>query len=400
MDSKVNRRDLLKYAAATAATTAVLNAQSSGTSKAHTGSKGKVYPDQRRKYKDSKTGHTVWQMTDTPGCTTLSQYATQEMTTPDGRWLLYASDRGNEKGQLNIFKMDVHSGVSIQLTDSRRNLTFRWSHISPDGKQVYYVEDNNLFRVLNLETMEERDVCRVENCFRAHQLSVSPDNRFIIDGLFLENKSENDFLVKQGFLIRSAIVVIDTENGKTHRLCDGNTPRTHAQFCPADPNLVLYCYGGPWWYVQRLWLIHADGSGNRPIFLQTHFEGAGHEFWSANGKTIYVFANGGRQPQGLWAVNRDGSNERCVLAGSCTGHGTANAEEDRFVVTETFNDFSHGLWIARKGSTEPHLLCQTGVDQSKHPLHLYAHPRFLRDGKTVAFTGIMSGSPELYFVEV
>jgi hypothetical protein len=99
-------------------------------------------------------------------------------------------------------------------------------------------------------------------------------------------------------------------------------------------------------------------------------------------------------------MDRDGSNERCVLAGSCTGHGTVNAEEDRFVVRETFNDFSQGLWMARKGSTEPHLLCQNGVDLSKHPLHLFAHPRFLRDGKTVAFTGIMSGSPELYFVEV
>src|SRR4029077_524070 len=115
--------------------------------KTRLGSKGKIYPDQRRKYKDSRSGHTVWQMTDTPGRTTVSQYATQPMSTPDGRWLLYGSDRGNEKGQLDIFKMDLHTGVSTQLTDSNRDLSFRWAHISPDGKQVYYVEDNNLFKV-------------------------------------------------------------------------------------------------------------------------------------------------------------------------------------------------------------------------------------------------------------
>jgi Tol biopolymer transport system component len=399
MGRNVNRRDLLKYAAVTTAATAGIKAQTSAAAKTRLGSKGKIYPDQRRKYKDSRSGHTVWQMTDTPGRTTVSQYATQPMSTPDGRWLLYGSDRGNAKGQLDIFKMDLHTGVSTQLTDSNRDLSFRWAHISPDGKQVYYVEDNNLFKVIDIETLKERELCRVENCFRAHQLSVSPDNRFIIDGVFLENKQEENFLVGQGFLIRSAIVVISTADGKTHRLCDGNTPRTHAQFCPADPNLILYCYGGPWWYVQRLWLIRPDGSGNRPIFLQTHFEGAGHEFWSDNGKTIYVFANGGRQPQGLWAMDADGGNERCVLAGSCTGHGAANPEEDRFVVTEIFNDFNQGLWIARKGSTEPQLLCQTGTDPSRHPIHLFAHPRFLRDGKTVAFTGMMTGSPELYFVE-
>lgn len=41
---------------------------------------------------DSRTGRTVWQMTDTPGRTTVAQYATQTMTTPDGRWLIYGSD--------------------------------------------------------------------------------------------------------------------------------------------------------------------------------------------------------------------------------------------------------------------------------------------------------------------
>jgi hypothetical protein len=216
---------------------------------------------------------------------------------------------------------------------------------------VYFVEDRNLFR-REYRYPRRSAISRVENCFRPHQLTVSPDNRYVICPIFLEDKNEDDFLVKQGFLIRSALVVISTRDGKTNRLCDGNTPRTHAQYCPADSNLILYCYGGPWWYVQRLWLIHADGAGNRPIFLQTHFEGAGHEFWSENGKTIYVFCNGGRQPQGLWAVDADGGNERCVLAGPCTGHGTANPQEDRFVVSEIYNDFKTDL-IRGKAQRNP-----------------------------------------------
>ena len=111
------------------------------------GKKGKTYPDQRRKYRDSRTGRTVWQMTDTPGRTTVAQYATQSMTTPDGRWLIYGSDRASERGQLNLFKMDLRTGISTQLTESNRNLTYRWSHISPGGKEVYFVEDKDLFRI-------------------------------------------------------------------------------------------------------------------------------------------------------------------------------------------------------------------------------------------------------------
>jgi Tol biopolymer transport system component len=370
------------------------------TSSEKIGKKGQVYPDQRRNFKDSKTGRTIWQMTDTPGRLTKVQYATQNMATPDSKWLVYGSDRSGEKGKLNLFKMNLETGESIQLTESNKNIESRWAHISPDGREVYFIEDMNHFKAVNLDTLEERSLCRVDNCFRPHQISVSPDNRFLINGIFLENKKEEDFLTDQGFLIRSALVVIRTDNGKTHRLLDGNTPRTHAQYCPTNPNLILYCYGGPWWYVQRLWLINADGTGNRPIFRQTHFEGAGHEFWGADGQTFYVFCNGGREPQGLWAVDVDGNNEQCVLAGACKGHGTANPQQDRFVVNEIYCNYASGLWMARKGSNTPELLCQTGWKKMEDFSGAAAHPRFLPNGKMVAFNSIMSGSPEVYLAEV
>jgi len=217
----------------------------------------------------------------------------------------------------------------------------------------------------------------------------------------MENKSEDDFLkTDEGFLIRSAIVVIRTDTGQMHRLLDGNTPRSHVQHCPANPDLILYCYAGPWWYVQRLWLINADGTQNRPIFIQTNFEAAGHEFWSADGKTIYVTCNGGRQPQGLWAVDVDGANERCVMAGPCVGHGTANDQQDRFVIDDMYNDCRTGLWISKKGSNKPELLCRTGVSWKNQRQEFHPHPRFLPNGKTVAFTSDMTGSPEVYLVEI
>jgi oligogalacturonide lyase len=362
--------------------------------------KGQVYPDQRQKYRDARTGRTVWRMTATPGRTSHAQYFTQPGTTPDGRWLIYGSDRGSPAGQLNLFKMDLLDGVSVQLTESAKGLKPRWSHVSPDGKEIYFIEDRNHVRAVHIETLEERDICRIEGCFRPHQLSVSPDNRFLVTGVFLEDKDEDDFLVGQGFLIHSALAVIDTRSGARRNLLEGNTPRTHAQYCPSDPNLMFYCYGGPWWRVQRLWLMHPDGTGNRSILRQTNFEGVGHEFWSQDGRTIYATCNGGRQPQGLWAVDADGSNERCVLAGACVGHGTANGAEDRFVIDELYADCKTGLWVSRKGSSRPELLCQTGADWSGKEQEYHPHPRFLPDGKTVAFTSAMNGSSEVYLVEL
>lgn len=367
------------------------------------GFKGKVYPDQRQKYRDTESGKVVWKMTNTPGRLTRGQYSTQNMATPDSEWLVYISDRGNVKGQLNMFKMNLRTGESIQLTDSRNDCKPRWAHISYDGKEVYYIEDTNHFKVVDMETLEERSLGRVEGCTRPHQLTVSPDNKYIADALFLEKKPEGSFLTEPfGFLIRSAIVVIDTRTGEQHRLLDGNTPRTHVQYSPTDSNLLCYCYGGPWWYVQRLWLINADGTNNRPIFLNTHFEGCGHEIWSANGKRVYVVTNGGRQPQGLWSVDVHTGEEKCVLAGPCNGHPTANPQEDRFVINEMYQDRTKGLWMSKKGSPEPEFLCRAGRGGHKIPSGHggSAHTRFLPDGKRVAFSSALTGSGELYIVEV
>jgi len=299
---------------------------------------------------------------------------------------------------LNLFKMNLHTGESIQLTDSK-NCVPRWSCLSPDGEEIYFIEDINRFRAVNAETLEERDICIIEECRRPCQINVSPDNRHIIVGALMEEEKGPNALEPQ-FLVRSALFVISTDNGAVHRLLDGNTPRGHVQYCPTNPNLILYAYQGQWPLVQRMWLINADGSNNRPILLQTNYEGIRHEFWSQNGRRIYTTCVGGRQPQGLWAVDVDGTNEHCVLAGSCLAHGTANPQEDRFVVDELYHDCKPGLWMAEKGCTEPQLLCRTGVDWEDREQEWHPHPRFLPDGTRVSFTSAMSGSPEVYVIEL
>jgi oligogalacturonide lyase len=62
----------------------------------------------------------------------------------------------------------------------------------------------------------------------------------------------------------------------------------HLLFSPADPNLLMYCHEGPWQKVDRIWMIHTDGSHNTLIHKRTMFmEIAGHEFWGPDGETIW-----------------------------------------------------------------------------------------------------------------
>jgi oligogalacturonide lyase len=62
----------------------------------------------------------------------------------------------------------------------------------------------------------------------------------------------------------------------------------HLLFSPSDPELLMYCHEGSWGQVDRIWMIHTDGTHNTLIHKRTMAnEIAGHEFWGLDGETIW-----------------------------------------------------------------------------------------------------------------
>lgn len=364
------------------------------------GKKGKTYPDQRRKYTDSKSGRTVWQLTDTPGFTTQTLYWTNQHSR-DSRWMPYASGiyqgeaGGRQRWRYNLFNMDLRTGESVQLTDSG-NVVAHSPDLSRDGKTLYYFEAPRTFRSVNLGTLEDREICKLEDkALVTHALSVNASNRWAVVAAEL-NEPQGGYRYAR-YSQHMVLALIDVTDGSLVYLINGNTSLGHVAFSPTNPNLVLYSYHGQWWEIQRPWLIEADGTGSRPIFLAHNGEAVGHEFWSDNGKNIYVSCFGGRQPQGLWRTDLSG-NEKCVLAGSSVAHNAVNAEEDRFVVDELYHDTT-ALWTSRKGSTEPEILCQLAADWWVGPERAgrdHPHSRFLPNSQGLTF----SSAGEIYLVEI
>src|SRR5437867_3267237 len=57
---------------------------------------------------------------------------------------------------------------------------------------------------------------------------------------------------------------------------------------PTDPKRIMFCHEGPWHYNDRIWTIRADGTGLKKIHTRTmDMEIAGHEFFGADGRTIW-----------------------------------------------------------------------------------------------------------------
>ncbi len=198
----------------------------------------------------------------------------------------------------------------------------------------------------------------------------------------------------------------------------------HLLFSPTDPTLLMYCHEGMWQKVDRIWLIHTDGTQNTLVHKRTMvMEIAGHEFWGLDGKTIWY---DWQYPKGedffLASYNLE-THKRVAY------HMQRNEWSIHFNLTQDLDLFCgdggdsgqvaqapDGEWIElfrpqMIGGTEGALndtnFFQPGVFHSEHLVNM-AHqnyraepnPRFSPDKKYVFFTSNMFGRSYVFAAEV
>jgi len=198
----------------------------------------------------------------------------------------------------------------------------------------------------------------------------------------------------------------------------------HLLFSPTDPTLLMYCHEGPWQKVDRIWMIHTDGTHNTLIHKRTMLmEIAGHEFWGLDGETIWY---DWQYPKG----------EDFFLAGYNlkTGQRTAyHLQRDEwgihFNLTRDLSLFcddggdpqqvarsKDGEWIellrpelmkGGNGALNEPTFWQPGVFHSEHMVNMAHHyyreepnVRFSPDKTLVLFTSNMFGPSYVFGVEV
>jgi oligogalacturonide lyase len=200
----------------------------------------------------------------------------------------------------------------------------------------------------------------------------------------------------------------------------------HLLFSPTDPTLLMYCHEGPWQKVDRIWMIHTDGTGNVLIHKRTmYMEIAGHEFWGLDGKTIWY---DWQYPKGedFFLVSYD-----LVTHKQTAYHMQRNDWSIHFNLTQDLDMFCgdggdsgqvarapDGAWIELfhphiivdhegEGALNDPSFIQPGVFEAEHLVNM-AHqnyrgepnPRFSPDKKLVFFTSNMFGPSYVFAAEV
>lgn len=398
---------------------------------------------------DASTGHRVIRLSREPGSASL--YFHQNAYSPDGQKLIITTPNGLSIINLKTRAIEpvVEGRVSVIVTGRKSG-------------QVYYtkrVGNETVIYATHLDTKATKEITKLT---RGSVASLNADETLLLgsytegsgqvgeqppngaagqrpsqqpmlgpDGkplTFAEQKEVrlNDRLEQR---IPMALFTINTKTGEmkvVHRATDW---LNHLQFSPTDPNLIMFCHEGPWHKVDRIWTIRVNDTGGTAltkIHTRTmNMEIAGHEFFNADGKTIwydlqpprgedfwvagYEIATGQRTWYHLqrdeWSVHFNVSPDGKLFAGDGgDDEMVAHAKDGKWIYLfrpEGIPDVAGIKAPNSKDLVKPGFFkSERLVNMTKHNYQLEPNVSFTPDMKWIVFRSNMFGPTHVFAVEI
>jgi oligogalacturonide lyase len=363
-----------------------------------------------REWIEPSTGHRVVRLSDEPGSASL--YFHQNAYTAEGDKLLISTPGG-------LATVDLRTRRIVPV------VTGRVSHVvvAPKSRRVFYIKDDTVYAT-HLDSRLTRAVVTRPELRSGSGLTVNADET-LLAGSYAEGgvrappppanaqaqppPQESRLEARWAARLPMQLYTIDVKTGEVRPFHKGNGAwLNHVQFSPSDPGLLMFCHEGPWHKVDRIWTIRTDGTGLRLMHARTmEMEIAGHEFWSADGKTIWYdlqtpkskefwlagvgYASGATTRYPLardhWSVHFKVSRDGTLFAGDGGGPRSVAAP-------------GNGQWIYLYRPRGGGLDVERLVDLSKHDYRLEPNVTFTPDGKWIVFRSNMDGASHVYAVEV
>jgi oligogalacturonide lyase len=405
-----------------------------------TGAAAVAQPAALPSWVDPDTGHRVVQLSSEPGSESL--YFNLNPFTPDGRRMVISTPNGISlinlqtgelepvvSGRARIIMVGHKTGRIYYTTMDRTNRTVM--AIDPVTKTTQMIaklaRGQDVSAVNADETMLAGTITdRPAGDTNTPSFEAGPNARTDVRVQDVERGSKAQ-RIQQRFSRHYSMELffLNIQTGKIKKYNRCNDWLNHLQFSPTDPKLLLFCHEGPWHKVDRIWTIRTDGTHLTKVHQRTMaMEIAGHEFFSADGQTVwydlqtprgedfwvagYEIATGRRTWYHLqrneWSVHfnvapggrlfsGDGGDEKMV----------AHADDGKWLYLfhpELLPDLS-GKDI---DSTK---LIHTGVfhserlvNMAKHDYALEPNAMFSPDLKWLIFRSNMSGASQVYAVEL
>jgi oligogalacturonide lyase len=380
---------------------------------------------------DPDTGHRVVRLTQQPGSASL--YFNQNGYTGNGKEMVFTTAHG-----ISVLDLATHAARPVVEGKVRVIVAGRKSQL------VYYTKDGAVYST-DVDTRETRKIAQLPP--RGSVDTVNADETLLagtyIEGdtsqsgnkpYFRPRSSQQPQILDQprnkGQMMEErlaahlpmALFTINVKTGELKAIHRSTDWLNHLEFSPTDPTLLMFCHEGPWHKVDRIWTIRTDGTQITKVHTRTiQMEIAGHEFWSADGSTIwydlqtprsedfwvagYNVTSGARTWYHLqrneWSIHFNVSRDGKLFAGDGGDPGqVAHASDGRWIYL-----FRPEL-IQNRGDDRPGLIhpgvfhAERLVNMSRHEYHLEPNVSFTPDGKWVVFRSNMFGPTYAFAVEV
>lgn len=400
---------------------------------------GKRYPSEKLVLIDRITGFPITALTSSTA-KDFNLYQTQPQWTSDGRYIIFRSNRtGNgplRHGLSQIFAVNEVSGDIIQLTDGPGTITGTGAIcVAQKSMHLYYFRglagETHKFIEIDLDlllndseagTMKdpsryERVIMTIPDILLAlGAFTLDADEKFAYFSALSKdltqriNDSSGSRRKISGDNRDQAIGKIDIQSGQISHVIDVPFPKQvhHIQANPWVPGEIEYADGteNP---PQRMWLVNANGSGNRPLYREMEEEWVRHEVWvdpdhmyfEIQKNNILYLAEGekfqsmGDRPSGIFSINVR-TNEVRILGQINAEGGYEHCEgtsDGKWAVADTFLG---DIYLINCITGEQTLL--TTGHQMK-PDH--AHPTFSPDNRRILIqSGLLSDGKTLNLITI
>lgn len=407
---------------------------------------GRRFPAELRRTTDPVTGVALTVLTTDPA-NDAKPYQTHATWTADGNWMLFRSNRGNNGSQ--AFLVNVHDGEIVQLTDGPATGTGSLN-LSLKEMKLFYMRGGPAFGPnapavppaprelveLNLAALladsragalqapgtYERVVCVLPTDLRdSGGFALDADETKAYWGVAFgppparppaaapaataaeagqrrqvdqanTDPSEARETARQRFATQGrgpgGIRAIDLKTGAISTVIDVDLRMGHVQTNPWVPGEIIYCHETTGDAPQRIWTVNADGTGNRPLYVESPEEWVTHETVATKDEVMFNIMGHlpylRERPTGIAVINLRtnqmkllGQLEEDMGRGRAGGFWHCNGSPDgNWAVGDTFKG---NIWLIDRRNGEQILLT---ADHQMRPDH--AHPIFSPDGRTVA----------------
>jgi len=382
-------------------------------------------PEPPASWIDPDTGHRVIRLTREPGSASL--YFNQNGYTADGRRLVYTTPDG-------ISVLDLATHQARQVVQGRARLI----EAGRKTQRVFYVRDGAVFST-DVDTGDTRKIAALPR--RGSIATVNADETLLagasIEGdgqdyagnrtqqtRSLEQPRDRGQMMEERWAARlpMSLFTVNVQTGEIKTIHKSNDWLNHLLFSPTDPTLLMFCHEGPWHKVDRIWTIRTDGTQLTRIHTRTMaMEIFGHEFWSADGKTIwydlqtprgedfwlaaYHLGTGARTWYHLqrneWSIHFNVSRDGTLFCGDGGDPGQVARAPDGQWIYLFRPEIIPNRGTQDKSFVQPGVLrAERLVNMSRHQYRLEPNPSFTPDQKWVVFRSNMFGANYVFAVEV